>query len=216
MVNNMYGVDNFRFVTLHVNGEFVALLKGFVNIYGKIVASRVKLKNNEKIIRKEFLRYLKDKNYANSIEPFKDYSVDAEVEEDEGFLDLKITTRKSLADPMEYFSIECKRLNDKNQRGKTGLNARYVKEGIRRYKDENYTAYHGCNGMFGFVVADMDIAYNTQCINTFLGKSEWLKVANIIPGFDNAYLSSHSTVSGRQLMLYHLMFDFSKNIKQKS
>jgi len=215
MINSMCGVYNFRFATLHVNGEFVALLKGFVNIYGKIVKSRIKLENDEKTIRKAFLRYLKDKNYANSIEPFKDYSVDAEVEENDGFLDLKITTRKSLADPMEYFSIECKRLNDKNQRGKTGLNAKYVKEGIRRYKDEDYTAYHGCNGMVGFVVANMDIAYNTQCINSFLARSEWLKKVNVIPDFDNAYLSSHRTVSGRQLMLYHLMFDFSKNIKQK-
>ena len=212
MKNDMVNAGNFRYKSLFVNGEFVALLQGFVDIYGMIVKSGVRLKNNEKTIRKEFICYLKNKNYANSIEPFKNYSIDAEVEENDGFLDLKITPRKPLVDPMNYFSIECKRLDNKNQRGRTGFNAQYVKEGINRYKDEKYTTYHGCNGMFGFVVADMKISYNTQCINTFLNKAERLKRADIIADFEDMYLSRHSTVSGRQIMLYHLMFDFSKHI----
>lgn len=212
MKYDMVNASNFRYKSLFVNGELIALLGGFVDIYGLIVKSDVRLQNNEKIIRKEFVRYLKNKNYANSIEPFANYSIDAEVEEDEGFLDLKITPRKPLVDPMEYFSIECKRLDNKNQLGKTGLNAQYVKEGINRYKEEKYTTYHGCNGMFGFIVADMKVSYNTQCINTFLNKAERLKHTDIIADFADMYLSRHSTVSGRQIMLYHLMFDFSRQI----
>ena len=160
MKNDMANAGNFRYKSLFVNGELVALLEGFIEIYGLIVKSDVRLENDEKIIRKEFVRHLKNKKYANSIEPFKNYSIDAEVEEGDGFLDLKITPRKPLVDPMDYFSIECKRLDNKNQRGKTGLNAQYVKEGINRYKEEKYTTYHGCNGMFGFVVADMDVWHN--------------------------------------------------------
>ena len=212
MRNDMANAGNFRYKSLFVNGELVSLLEGFVDIYGLIVKSDVRLENDEKIIRKEFVRYLKNKKYANSIEPFKNYSIDAEVEEGDGFLDLKITPRKPLVDPMDYFSIECKRLDNKTQRGKTGLNAQYVKEGINRYKEEKYTTYHGCNGMFGFVVADMDVLHNTRCINTFLKKAEWLKQANVISGFEDAYLSKHSTASGKQIVLYHLMFNFSNHI----
>ena len=212
MKNDMANAGNFRYRSLFVNGEFVALLEGFVNIYGMIVKSGIRLKNDEKTIRKEIVCYLKNKNYANSIEPFKNYSIDAEVEEGDGFLDLKITPRRPLVDPMDYFSIECKRLDNKNQRGRTGLNARYVKDGINRYKEEKYTTYHGCNGMFGFIVADMKISHNTQYINTFLNKAERLKQVNVISGFEDSYLSKHSTVSGKQIVLYHLMFDFSNHI----
>ena len=212
MNNDIVKAGKFRYRTLFVNGELVSLLEGFVCIFGIIVKSGVRLENNEKIIRKEFIRYLKNIKYANSIEPFKNYSVDAEVEENDGFLDLKITPRRALVDPMDYFSIECKRLDNVNQCGKTGLNARYVKDGINRYKEGKYTTYHGCNGMFGFIVADMNVLHNTRCINIFLEKAERLKRTNIISGFENAYLSSHTTKSGRQIALYHLMFDFSSQV----
>ena len=49
MQNDMANAGNFRYKSLFVNGELVSLLEGFVDIYGKIVKSDVRLENNEKI-----------------------------------------------------------------------------------------------------------------------------------------------------------------------
>ena len=194
--------------------EFIALLEGFVKIYDIIIASGVTLPNNEEAIRDEFLKHIKDARIANNIGPFKYYSTDAEPKENRaGYLDLKITPRRPGADPMEYFSIECKRLDDKKQRGKSGLNAKYVKDGLDRYRKGKYSVYHNINGMFGFIVADINIHDNVQCINGFLASKEHLKQTHDVNSFDFAYLSKHESMGQKTFELYHLMFNFASRIK---
>ena len=193
--------------------EFLALLEGFVKIYDIIMASKVTLPNNEEIIRDEFLKQIKDRRIANSIYPFMYYSTDAEpLENCKGHLDLKITPRRPGADPMEYFSIECKRLEGKNLRGKTGLNAKYVKDGLDRYRKGNYTVYHSINGMFGFVVESINIDGNVRYINGFLPVKEHLKKTHDV-NFAHAFLSRHKTVTGKSFKLYHLMFNLATRTK---
>ena len=114
----------------------------------------------------------------------------------------------------EYFSIECKRLDDTNQDGKTGLNAKYVKNGIDRYRKGKYSVYHRINGMFGFIVARMDISNNVQFINGFLEETEHLRKTKDVVSFNQAYMSRHPMGHKKVFELYHLMFDFSKKIKK--
>ena len=207
--------SRFLFARSAARKEFLALLAAFVRIYEMIIKSRKKFANDEETIRDEFLKHVKDAKIANAIYPLMFYSTDAEPKEKcNGYLDLKITPRKPYADPEEYFSIECKRLDDTNQDGKTGLNAKYVKNGIDRYRKGKYSVYHRINGMFGFIVARMDISNNVQFINGFLEETEHLRKTKDVVSFNQAYMSRHPMGHKKVFELYHLMFDFSKKIKK--
>ena len=115
--------------------------------------------------------------------------------------------------------MECKRLDNINTTGTTGLNAEYIKNGIIRFTSKYYSSFYRVNGMIGFVVTPLDIHANTDCINTLLETSfneantnRKITQANFIDGFEYHYSSSHSDSDNVPLDIYHLMFDFSGNI----
>lgn len=73
--------------------------------------------------------------------------------------------------------------------------------------------------MIGFVVENIDIPTNILSINKLLNDSfkeasttKELFSRTIVSGFDFTYCSTH-TVETNEVLIYHLMFDFSKNIK---
>jgi hypothetical protein len=125
-----------------------------------------------------------------------------------------------------YYIIECKRLDNQNLTGITGLNAEYTKNGICRFVTEYYTSFFGINGMIGFVVENFDIDKNIVHINSFLNQDltnakgenvNAMPVQEITPieisaDFNYSFKSTHKTTVQNEIVLYHLMFDFSRNM----
>lgn len=77
--------------------------------------------------------------------------------------------------------------------------------------------HYKTNGMIGFVVESLDISQNVKLINGLL-KSSFMQ-ANTIrelihhkisSDFDFSYYSRHN-VKKDNILLYHVMLDFSKN-----
>ena len=204
----------FKHARSSVTNEFIMVLRGFIRIYELICKKGGRVINNEVKIRDRIFKYLQDVKITNAIVPFMFYRVNKEVDENKGRLDLKIERLMPYSNPKDYFSIECKRLDGNILSGKSGLNAKYVKEGINRYKQGKYTSYNGVNGMFGFIVANIDIDENVKYINAFLRKKERLSKVCIDDYFDESFMSAHGTKDRRKLVLYHLMFDFHKYIQR--
>jgi hypothetical protein len=120
-----------------------------------------------------------------------------------------------------YYTIECKRLDNKKKTGSSGLNGKYIKEGIMRFIAEYYSSYYSVNGMIGFVVDQMDISANIINVNKLLMENfsdanteTVLTFHNFIKDFKYQYYSIHKDIQDRKIKLYHLMFDFSANIEK--
>ena len=95
---------------------------------------------------------------------------DREIQEDHstGRTDIRITTFDTFKCQRAYYVLECKRLNNKNIIGKTGLNAEYIKNGIWRFTSKYYSSHYRVNAMIGFVVEQLDIDMNINRINKLL------------------------------------------------
>jgi len=205
--------------------ELECVLHECVGIYNRI---RVRVfSNNEEQIRDGFIEYLKDGDYKNAHDPLGKYQFDKEVEDGLGRLDIRILPVNPYQGDNAFYTIECKRLDNRNVTGVSGLNAEYIKNGICRFVTNYYSSYYGCNAMFGFVVEEMDIAQNVSNINSllsheYLNQQEKKVFANAIQpltyadyanGFAHSYISRHRREDGKEILLYHMLFDFSHSIE---
>ena len=217
-------IDASRFSRLNKNyfSEFEKLLSKIVICYNLMLHDKVNLSNNENEIRDAILfNYLKNNNVRRDIS-LTDYLFDREVPEDRtaGRTDIKVQTQNTFTESEAYYIFECKRIDNKAKQGISGLNAKYIRNGICRFIREDYSSYYKTNSMIGFVVESMDIHSNTEDIN-FLLLNEYeesntitkIKKENFISDFEYHYSSEHKTKNGSGLRLYHLMLDFSDNIK---
>ena len=209
------------------NYELECILQECVSVYNQIRSSNRLFPNNEELIRDGFIEYLKDDDYKNVHQPLDKYQFDKEVEEGLGRLDIRILPVNPYQGDKAFYSIECKRLDNRNTSGTTGLNAEYIKNGICRFVTNYYSSYHDCNAMFGFVVEEMDINQNINQINALLpnnyinqqnvtvnaNATQPLMYIDFANGYPYSYISKHKHISNKELVLYHLMFDFSKNIQ---
>ena len=203
------------------NAEFEELLSKVIACYNLMLTDNVSLTNDENLIRDVLLiNYLKDNKVRKKID-LLNYLFDREVPEDTtiGRTDIKIQTTNTFQDSAAYYTIECKRLDATNQNGKTGLNAKYIENGIQRFVAKTYGSHFKTNGMIGFVTEKLDIHQNTQSINSLLTgdfkhitTTQVLTSKNILSGFNFSYFSTHNSGTDG-LIIYHLMFDFSKNMK---
>ncbi len=210
----------YRYSKGFYNAEFENILSKIIACYNLMLIDNVSLSNDENIIRNVLLiNYLKNNTVRRKIELI-DYLFNREVPEDRtiGRTDIKIETLNTFQDTEAYYVIECKRLNAKNQNGKTGLNAEYISEGVCRFASQQYSCYYKTNGMIGFIVESIDINKNIDSLNTLLNTSflqantlQALTKRNIVSGFKFSYYSTH-TCNKSELIIYHLMLDFSKNI----
>lgn len=207
---------------------FETILKVCVEVF-RLIISTTKVPNDENMIRDEFIKYLQDINFKKQHE-LKNLKFDPETIENSGRADIRVLpTKDEYVDDKGYYLIECKRLNDKRLKGKSGLNAEYIKNGICRFVQENYySSYNGCNAMFAFVVAPVDIPsdivrnINILMHSPHVNDKNQIVNANTIQDLiyedfaDNypySYISKHKCdVSGNSLILYHLVFDFSNHI----
>jgi hypothetical protein len=230
-MNNLgRSAELFEMSTLFFEGELMGILNECVNIHQLFINNEKLFPNDEEAIRDGFMIYLKNDNYKRTHFPLGYYQFDKEVEDNKGRLDIRILPINPYKGDKAYYSIECKRIDNKNMMGKTGLNAKYVKNGICRYVGEYYTNYFNANVMFGFVVSPMDISQNVDNINLLMSYDYIDRQGNFINAnvtqkmtykelensYPHSYVSMHTSKSGKELTLYHLMFDFSHNIKYET
>ena len=210
--------------------EFEIILSKLVLCYKLMINEFPTLPRDENEIRNVLLiRYLKNNEIRDTIGLWG-FNFEREVPEDYsiGRTDIKITTFKTLFINQEaYYTIECKLLDNQNLRGSTGLNSKYIANGICRFTSTYYhTSEEKVNGMIGFVVAPMDINGNIHHINYLMTtelKNSDKEIVNVnlisrlnkttfIEDFEYQYKSEHKVNDKRNISLYHLMFNFSKNM----
>lgn len=126
--------------------------------------NNLKLPNDENKIRSIMLEeYMnKHKNECGML----GYRFEPEVLENyagagkyKGRVDIRILLKSDFEKEDAYYIVECKRID-----GTSGMNKKYVKEGIARFITQKYSSYYGRNIMLGFVVKKIDVASNTKLI----------------------------------------------------
>ncbi len=201
--------------------SFENLLSKITLCYMLMKSQKLTLENDENKIRNVLLlNYLKNNKVRKKIE-ITCWHFEREVPEDEtvGRTDIKIISPNTFLIQEAYYIIECKRLDNENTTGETGLNAKYIKDGISRFTTKYYASYYRVNAMIGFVVEKMDIHSNTNKINDLLKyfgtpiTTEYLTKDNFIEKFEYQYRSTHLDNDSKNLKIYHLMFDFIENIQ---
>jgi len=221
MMFENFNATRFESSGVFYNTEFEDILSKIITCYDLMRTDKVSLTNDENAIRDVLLiNYLKNNSIRKKIN-LTNYLFDREIPEDRslGRTDIKIQTQNTFEDTSAYYIIECKRLDAINTKGETGLNAKYIEYGIHRFASSYYSAHHKTNGMIGFIVESIDIHKNVLEINNLLATNflnanttQALQYRNIIADFNYSYCSCHN-ITGNQVLLYHLMFDFSKNIQ---
>lgn len=222
MIFENLNASKYKYTDLFYNHEFEDLLSKIIKCYNLMTKEHFQLENDENKIRDILMiDYLKNYDIRNQI-GLNNFLFDREVAEDIGMgrTDIKISTPNTFNDTSAYYTIECKRLDAKNLNGKTGLNAKYIENGILRYTSQIYSCHYKTNGMIGFVVQELDIHSNVTSINNLLknifsncNTSQDLETKEIDRGFKYCYCSKHGE-SNNDILIYHLMLDFSKNIKK--
>ena len=221
MIFTELNASGYEYNGIFYTAEFEDILSKIIICYKLMIADNVSLTNDENTIRDVLLiNYLKDNSIRKKIK-LNDYLFDREVPEDRsiGRTDLKIQTLNTFQDTSAYYIIECKRLNAINLNGTTGLNAKYIKDGMYRFASTTYSTHYKTNGMIGFVVEPIDISANVRSINNLLATNfseanttQDLQYREIVTNFGFSYCSCHN-VSEDSVVLYHLMFNFSENMK---
>lgn len=225
MINEI-DASGFKYSIETYEKEFLKILTGIIFCYKMMIKDGILVPANDENRIRDILR----KNYLNNrkirdITGFSGkYNFDREVPEDNdtGRVDIKITTQNTLIEPEAYYIIECKRLDNINLTGSSGLNAEYIKRGILRFVNRKYSSYYGLNGMVGFVVAKMNIDNNIKNINKLLNNyftsantKQKLTPSKFVNDFEFSYLSIHIDNTKRIFKIYHLMFDFSENLEEQ-
>ena len=213
--------SRYKYSSTFYNAEFEGVLSKIIICYNMMIANNICLESDENKIRDVILKdYLNDNNVRQQVK-LTDFLFNREVPEDNdlGRTDIKIETQNTFIDTKAYYIIECKRLDSQNQMGTTGLNGKYISDGICRFVSGKYSTYKNTNGMIGFIVQSMDIHHNTNCINGLLANQNFTTntILNIQPrkidnNFEYSYYSTHST-GKQEIIIYHLMLDFSNNIQ---
>jgi hypothetical protein len=202
--------------------EFRRLLCGIVACYLKMIGDNIKLPNDENEIRNKLLKDYLHNDDIRFLYGLTEFLFDREVPDDntKGRTDIKIQTKNTFITTAAYYTIECKRLDNKNLSGTSGLNAKYIEDGIYRFVSKYYSTYCRANGMIGFIVDKMNVHENLNNINT-LAKKQFKDKAKMIheihresfiPDFEYHYSSVHNDCDGSVFTLYHLMFDVSDNL----
>lgn len=220
--------SSFNYNSAFYQKEFEKVLLGVIMCYNCINLSEVFLPNDENKIRDIMLdNYLKDDSFKRAHSNLSNYHFDYETVENRGRADIRVLPINPYLGDKAYYIIECKRLDNKNTNGISGLNAEYVKNGVCRFVTDYYSSCFNINGMIGFVVEGINIDENRHHINLFFDKnlindkkeqvntSTIQKMERVVikTDFEYSYTSKHRVANQKEIVLYHLMFDFSKNIQ---
>lgn len=208
--------SNFVFADEIYSNEFKNILKKIVYCYCLLMKSDANIPLNDEngirdILVNDFINNSKIKEEIQL-----EYFVLPEVNETltHGRTDIRIFSPNSYYQQEAYFILECKRLDSKARKGISGLNYKYIDQGIKRFTTDYYSSYYRTNGLLGFVIEDIDIDRNIQDVNFLLENyfesiqtKRNIKRESFIENFQYHYSSLHTTENGNQIELYHLMFD---------
>ncbi|NOR44847.1 MAG: hypothetical protein GQ534_04605 [Candidatus Delongbacteria bacterium] len=204
--------------------EFKQILAGITECYKMMIKDNIKVPNNENGIRDIlYLEYLRKQEIRLKV-GLIEYRIDRETQEDHtnGRVDLRIFSKNDFENYDAIYIIECKRLDNTNLTGMSGLNGEYINNGIQRFVSNYYSSYYNVNGMIGFVVQQLDILDNIQKINQLLENNfpntntvNYIESIDFIEDFEYSFYSIHRS-SNKDIKLYHLMFDFSDNIEEQN
>lgn len=205
------------------DNEFEKILSKITICYQLMKTDKVVLDNDENKIRDILLlNYLKNDEIREKVD-LLEWHFEREVQEDHsiGRTDIKVISPNTFKKQEAYYILECKRLDNTNTTGTSGLNAKYIENGIDRFITKYYSSYYRVNGMIGFVVEDLKIDENVKKINTLLTTSfssittkQKITKDSFIDDFEYHYNSVHTDKDNDELKIYHLMFDLSGNIQR--
>jgi len=203
--------------------QFEEILSKITLCYQLMKTNKVVLKNDENKIRDILLlNYLKNNDIRRKVNLLQ-WHFEREVQEDHsvGRTDIKVISINTFKEQEAYYILECKRLDNLNTTGTSGLNAKYIENGIDRFIAKYYSSYYRVNGMIGFIVEELEIDNNVKNINTLLTTSfpsiatkQEITKDSFIDDFEYHYNSIHADKDNDELKIYHLMFDLSKNIQR--
>lgn len=214
--------SNFSGSVPFYDNEFEKILSKISACYQLIKTDKVVLENDENKIRDILLlNYLKNDEIRRKFDLIQ-WHFEREVQEDHsiGRTDIKVISPNTFEKQEAYYILECKRLDNTNTTGISGLNAKYIENGIDRFITKYYSSYYRVNGMIGFIVEDLKIDENIKSINTLLSTSfssiptkQEITKDSFIDNFEYHYSSIHLDKDNDELKIYHLMFDLSENIQ---
>ena len=218
---NSLDASNFEGSVPFYDANFQYIMHKISVCYSMIVSSKVQLSKDENFIRDVLVNdYLNNNLIKENLK--LNYFFNPEVpEKNIKRPDIKIQSPNDIYKTEAYYSIECKVLDNKNVKGASGLNAKYIKNGIRRFTDKEYTSHFRINGMIGFIIEEMNIHQNTDDINSLLESSfghikttKPLTNEKYFDDFEYHYSSIHDDIDNFQLRIHHLMLDLSTNISR--
>jgi hypothetical protein len=214
---------NFSTATPWSDKYFQIILSKITRCYGMLIADKILVDNDENKIRDAlYTGYLGDdkiRALVGFIDDGINFFREGSEDHSEGRVDILITSPNTTKIQKAYYVIECKRLDSKAVKGTSGLNQKYIDNGVQRFTSGYYSSYYGVNAMIGFVVDKLDIDSNTNNINGLLSTTPSIKTTkkitkdNFIDNFEYHYCSKHLTKNNGELKIYHLMYDFSQNLK---
>lgn len=204
------------------DNEFEKILSKITICYHLMKNDKVVLDNDENKIRDILLlNYLKNDEIRAKVD-LLEWHFEREVQEDHsiGRTDIKVISPNTFKKQEAYYILECKRLDNTNTKGTSGLNAKYIENGIDRFITKYYSSYHRANGMVGFVVEDLKIDENVKKINkllttsfSYISTKQEITKDSFIDDFEFLYNSVHEDKDNDELKIYHLMFDLYENIQ---
>lgn len=209
-------INNPKYITYYIDRNFEFILNQIYKCYQKMMVDYDFIENNEnKIKNRLFKDYLNNQNIRNELGLnqylFKTETgiIDNDYNE-KGYTDIEIIDLKgSFKSTESFYIIECKRIDGVNSNYQNSLNNKYVFEGINRFIEEKYPTHYKVNGMLGFIVNCIDINDNIRHFTDLINYE-------FIQGFEFSYKSNHITITNKEIVLYHLMLDYSSKIKPSS
>lgn len=195
--------------------EFERILIATQECYKLLLSENIKVQNDENQITKIICKNYLENDAIRAHLNISDFYFILEAQEGEyGRTDIRVITQNTFSATAAYYIIECKRLDSQNLRGKSGLNAKYIENGISRFMTPSYySSYHKLNGMLGFIVEKINIDENIKNLN-FIAKKFFAINMTYEISFHrhNIYQSKHLRSDSVEITLYHLMLDFSESI----
>lgn len=218
MVNNKLDASVFLFKNEVCRCEFESILSKITDCYKMMIANNSPISlNDENGIRDVLLLdYLKNPDVKKELS-LTNYLFDRETSENNssGRVDIRIMPVNPFVSDEAYYILECKRIDNQARRGVSGLNYKYIANGIQRFTTGFYSSYYRLNAMIGFVTEGIDVHSNVEDIN-YLLKNDFAQINTtalltkefFIDNFEFHYSSSHIANAKQELKLYHLMFCF--------
>lgn len=183
-----------------------------------IVSGKLLANNEDSITNRLVAVYLNAGLSAFRYEPQSMEHYDSNTDSYIGRTDIKVISRNYFVNSEAYHIIECKRID-----GTSDLNKKYIADGVQRFftpmSQPKYSSFYRENIMFGHVVRAIAIPVNADKIDKL--QKSLLNGATASEFFleqsdtqYHIYVCHYVSVSGTQIELRHLFYDFADVINK--